>query len=159
MNTEALSILGMFETTKEQRRSFVDQVVQNVTEGHTDPLKVHLQIKCTEEMIKAIKSSKEYSEAVLKEAEKHGKSFDYRNSKLSIKEVGATYDYSVCQDPEHTELQKLFEEAKAKLAEREKFLKSLPASGQQVVNEDTGETYKIYPPLKSSTTSVSVTLL
>ena len=52
-----------------------------------------------------------------------------------------------------------FDLAKAKLDERETFLKSLPASGQQVVNEDTGETYKIYPPLKSSTTSVTVKLL
>lgn len=159
MNTEALSILGMFETTKDQRRSFVDQVVQTVAEGHVDPLKVHLQIKCTEEMIKAIKSSKEYSEAVLDEASKHGKSFDYRNANLSIKEVGTKFDYSVCQDPEHTALQEAFDLAKAKLDERETFLKSLPASGQQVVNEETGETYKIYPPLKSSTTSVTVKLL
>ena len=159
MNTEALSLLGMFETTKDQRRLFVDQVVQTVAEGNVDPLKVHLQIKCTEEMIKAIKSSKEYSEAVLDEAQKHGKSFDYRNSKLQIKEVGTKYDYSVCQDPEHTELLAKFEQAKADLEQREKLLKSLPASGQQVVNEETGETYKIYPPLKSSTTSVSVTLI
>lgn len=158
MNTEALSILGMLETTKDQRKSFVDQVVQNVSEGHVDPLKVHLQIKCTEEMIKLIKSSKEYSEAVLDEASKHGKSFTYRNSAVTIKETGTKYDYSVCKDILRDELQEVFDRAKALLDERESFLKSLPASGQQIVDEATGETYKVYPPLKSSTTSVSVTL-
>jgi hypothetical protein len=45
-----------------------------------------------------------------------------------------------------------------KLKERQKFLQSMPSDGLGVFIEETGEVFTLYPPSKSSTTSVAVTL-
>jgi hypothetical protein len=38
------------------------------------------------------------------------------------------------------------------------FLKSLPVDGLDQINEETGEIYRIYRPIKSSTSGVKITL-
>jgi hypothetical protein len=48
---------------------------------------------------------------------------------------------------------------KAKLAEREKFLKGLPTSGFDWVNTETGETIKLFPPTKIGAVSTFKTEL
>jgi hypothetical protein len=40
----------------------------------------------------------------------------------------------------------------------EDFLKKVPHTGLDIINEFTGEVNKVYPPAKSSTTSVAVSL-
>ena len=46
---------------------------------------------------------------------------------------------------------------KLELEEREKWLKTIPSSGIDIMTDD-GEIIKVYPPIKTSTTSFSVTL-
>jgi hypothetical protein len=148
------SILSLFDTTKEERRTFVEQVVQNMD----DPLRTHYQIKCMEEVIKAITGNDEYRSEVLSRAEKHGKSFDFRNAEFSIRETGVSYDWSFCQDEELNDLIKAKEVIEAKIKGRQEFLKTVPVGGMTIVDEETGEIIKIYPPVKRSTTSVAVKL-
>src|SRR5688572_13028219 len=82
------SILSLFETTKEQRQSFALGVVQALETGDTDPLKVHLQVKCMEDIIKLLNGNTNYKAAVLDAANKNGqKTFKFQNSKEEIKEV------------------------------------------------------------------------
>jgi hypothetical protein len=50
------------------------------------------------------------------------------------------------------------EAAKKTIKDREDFLKSLPVDGQLITDEMTGETYKIYRPIKTSTTTFSAVL-
>ena len=151
------SILSLFETTKEQRQSFALGIIDALQAGEVDPLKVHLQVKCMESIIKLLNENTIYKQSILEAAEKHGqKSFEYMNSKVEIKEMGTKYDYSQCGDPIYRRLfdQKEFVDSEVKV--REKFLQTVPAKGMELVIED--EVVTVYPPSRSSTTSVAITL-
>ena len=148
--------LALFETDKEQRRTFVEQVVYNIEEGNQDPLKIHLQVKCLEDIIKQLTSHPLYKENLITEAQKFGKSFEHHNAKFEIKEMGVKYDYTNCQDPIYNELMAQKTELDDKIKEREKLLKSVSLSGMQIIVED--ELVTIYPPVKTSTTSITVNL-
>lgn len=152
----AVGVLSLLETTKEQRESFVRSIVSALDEGTADPLKVHLQVKNTEDLIKQITSDEKYREFLLNEAGKYGKTFDRFNAKFSVKETGTRYDYSVCGDSEIVQLQEEADKLAEKIKARQKFLQSLPPSGVEVLQGD--ELVTLYPPAKTSTTSVTVTL-
>jgi hypothetical protein len=152
------SILSLFQTDKAQRATFVSDIIARLEEGSAKPLEVHLQAKAMIEIAEALIADSNYREILLDEATKHGKSFDYQNAKFSIREVGTKYDYSQCGDLMLAELQDRSERANIALKARQDFLKVVPTSGVLFTDEITGETYKIYPPSKSSTTSVTVTL-
>lgn len=153
------SILSLFETNKEQRQSFALGVIDALEQGEVDPLKVHLQVKCMEDIIKLLNSNTIYKKAVLEAAERNGqKSFEYMNSKVEIKEMGTRYDYSKCGDTVWQMLEQKSSSAVEELKQRETFLKTVPSKGMQVLDEGTGEMITVYPPSKSSTTSVAITL-
>lgn len=163
------SILALFETDKSQRESFVADIVNRLENGDINPLKVHLQVKAMEEIIdrltnttekgKQAEAAKKYRNLLLSEAEKQeAKKFSLYNASFEIKEVGTKYNYSQCSDPELAELEAQMTAINEKLKERQKFLQTVPSKGLPIVNEETGETYTVYPPSKSSTTSVTVSL-
>jgi hypothetical protein len=152
----AIGVLSLLETTKEQRESFVRSIVSALDEGQVDPLKIHLQVKNTEDLIKQITADEKYREFLLNEAQKYGKSFEQYNAKFQVKETGTRYDYSGCNDAELRELEMQAQHWQDKLKERQKFLQNLPASGLEVLQGD--ELVTVYPPVKTSTTSVTVTL-
>jgi len=151
------SILSLFQTDKAQRFSFVRDVINRILVGDADPIKVHLQVKAMEEIIKEITSDPQYRDALLDESQKQGKTFERYNGKFSIKEVGVKYDYLMCGDPDMDELLLKKAELDSKIKARETFLKTVPQSGLDVVTEH-GELVKIYPPIKTSTTTVTVSL-
>jgi elongation factor P--beta-lysine ligase len=160
MQTEQLStvnILNLFETSKRERETFVDDLISRIEEGQAEALRVHLQAKCMESILKDLLASDKYREFVLSEAEKNGKKFSYHNSEFSIKEVGTKYDYSQCGDIHLAEMQAELDTLSEKIKTRQKFLQMADGKGIDMVSND-GEVYKIYPPSKSSTTSVAVTL-
>jgi hypothetical protein len=170
LQQSAPSILSLFETNKQQRASFVEAVFEQLHEGAIDPLKIHLQIKAMEDIINSLtnadeKKNKEfgllakfYKKTLLEAAEKYGKKFQLHNAEFSIKEVGTKYDFSQCGDTVHQNLAKEAEAINLKLKAREDYLKVIPTEGVVVTDEESGETIKIYPPSKSSTTSVAVSL-
>lgn len=153
-----LSNLSMFETSKEDRKIFAQSVMQAINDGDADPLKIHLQLKCTEDLIKAIKDQDGYSDALETEAVKHGKRFELFNAKFEVKGGVPSYDWSVCNDPILIELTAISESAKSELKERENFLKNIPASGATIVIEETGEAITVYPPAKAQKDIIAVTL-
>lgn len=153
------------ETTKEDRKAFVQELLQQIEDGHADALKIHLQVKSTESLIEMLTDKKKHPESagrycalVLSEAEKHGKKFDMHNATFLIKEAGTQYDWTVCNDDEITGLLELEKAMKANIKERQEFLKALPAQGLELIDKETGEAVTIYPPAKSSTTTVQTTL-
>lgn len=153
------SILSLFETNKEQRQSFALGIVEALENGEVDALKIHLQVKCMEDIIKLLNSNTIYKKSVLDAAEKQGqKSFEYMNSKVEIKEAGVRYDFEKCNDKEWEVLDANNRSAQYHLKEREKFLMTIPAKGLEIVDTFTGEMVTIYPPAKSSTTTVAITL-
>lgn len=156
--THPNSTLSLFDTTKEERNSFVRATVQSIVDGNEDPLKIHLQVKCMEEIIKTLTSDLLYKEHLLDAAHLHGKKFTYRNSEINVMETGVTYDYSNCGDSVIEHLHKELDGIKERVKQREEFLKALPSNGMTMVDEETGEVSKMYPPVKRSTTSVTVRL-
>jgi hypothetical protein len=153
------SILALFETNKDQRQDFALRVIDALQAGQVDPLKIHLQVKCMEDIIKLLNSNTIYKKSVLEAAEKFSeKSFQFNNAKVEIKETGVKYDYSQCADPVHSMLEQKLDSAANDLKQRETFLKTVPEKGIVLTDEQTGETFPVYPPAKSSTTNVVVTL-
>jgi len=163
------NILSLFQTTKSERNSFVQDVVERMRNEEVEPLKVHLQIKAMEEIITSLTSTDEkknknfalaidYKTMLLDAAEKNGKKFTLHNAEFSIKEVGTVYDWSKCEDPELVELLASQEALKEKIKAKQDFLKNVPVSGLSILVEATGEMVTVYPPSKSSTTSVAVSL-
>lgn len=82
----------------------------------------------------------------------------YHGARFTLRETGATYDYSLCGDPIYARLLKEKEAIDARLKERERFLKTLPSSGIEITDEETGEITHIYPAVRSSTTNITITL-
>lgn len=153
------SILALFETNKEQRQSFALDLVSKIEQGEVDPLKIHLQVKAMEDIIKLLNDNTIYKKSILEAAEKYGqKSFQFMNSKVEIKEVGVKYDFSQCGDSLYQMFEQQTESMKDNLKKRADFLKTVPVKGLTVVNELSGEVETVYPPSKSSTTSIAVTL-
>lgn len=150
------SLVSLFDTTKEERISFVQDLVNRVTDGHLDPIKAHYSLKCMEEILKNILNDKNYKDCVLTEAEKHGKKFQYKNSELQIKEAGVKYDYSHCNHHLLLQLQNQVDALNDQIKAYQDLLKKVPADGMEIVIED--EVVRVYPPAKSSTTTLTVTL-
>jgi hypothetical protein len=156
MNLVTQTDLSLFETSKTERQEFAQSVINNAKEGLLNPLKLHLQVKCLEDLIKQITSNPSYRELTLDEAYKYGKTFEHYNTKFEIKEMGVKYDYSVCQDPIYNKLKDELEALQEKIKAREMVLKSLSQEGLQTLIED--EVVTLYPPNKTSTTTISVNL-
>jgi len=163
------SILALFETDKAQRISFAQDIINRIENGEIEPLKVHLQLKMMENIIeiltdrnektnKSWELAKKYHKLLLEVAEKNPKKFDMFNASFETKETGVKYDYSLCGDPVITELLAKQKRIDEQVKERQAFLKTLPAKGMTVVIEETGEAVDFFPPAKSSTTSLTVSL-
>lgn len=154
-----ISILSLFDTTKEQRQSFVMGVIDSLRAGRAEALKVHVHVKCMEEIIKLLNTNTIYKSSVLEAAEAFGeKSFLFNNAKVEIKEVGTKYDFSKTGDVTLDSLYAQQAKIDADIKARETMLKSVSEKGMIVTDEQTGETFTVYPPAKSSTTSVAITL-
>ena len=152
------NILSLFNTTKAQRSTFVEDVIAKIESEEVEPLKIHTYLKSVEDISKQLTDNKTYREYLLNAAEKHGKKFQYQNAEFTIKEVGTKYNYDNCNDLVLIDLMHQMEVLKEKIDSRQNLLKHLPLGGMVYTNEETGDTYGIYPPSKSSTTAVAVSL-
>lgn len=147
--------LSLFETSKSERQNFAQQITNNLLEGLADPLKVHLQVKCMEDLIKQITSNSVYKDLLVTEAAKFGKSFEHHNAKFEIKETGVKYDYESCSDPILKDLEDELALLESKIKERHSFLKSIKGTIEILIGD---ELVTLYPPVKTSTTSVTINL-
>jgi len=153
-----MELQQIFETTKEQRAEFTYQLIERLNAGELDPLKTHLQVKALEDMLETLKANKDYKDAVLQAAVLNGKDFEYMSAKFNIREVGVKYDFSKCESPAYDEIMADYNDASKRKKDMEDFLKKVPHSGLDIINGVTGEVTRVYPPAKSSTTSVAVSL-
>jgi hypothetical protein len=76
---------------------------------------------------------------------------------LKIIEAGTKYDFAACNHPEWVQIVAQETALAERRKEIETMLKTLK-TGQTIVNEDTGEISRITPPVKSSKTTVQVTI-
>lgn len=155
MNLATNNVLSIFATTKETRQQFAQVVIDEMKLGIADPMKIHLQVKCMEDFIKQITSHPDYKDLTLDEAAKYGKSFEMHNAKFEVKEMGVKYDFTQCGDPIYNKLAEELAELEKQFKDRQAFLKTVQP-GTQLLIED--EVVTLYPPIKTSTTSITVNL-
>ena len=158
MQIQTAENMAAFAVSKANREELAIQIVEAIDAGELNPLDIHYQVKAMEDFIKMLTANSRYKDAVLTEAMKHGKSFQFNGSKMEIKETGVKYDYSKCGDPNWQLLEDQISELKDKQKAVEAHLKVLPAEGIEVLNAESGEVIKMFPPVKTSTTSIAVTL-
>lgn len=157
MEMKPESILALFAgCDAQQRASFTSQVIESLDGGYADPIKTLSAIRNLQSILSDIEAFNK--DLVIAEVEKHGGKLDLWGISIQRKEAGTKYDFSKTNDHFYQHLSSALENSKKMVKEREDFLKSLPIDGQLITDEDTGDVYKIYRPIKSSTTTVSVTL-
>jgi hypothetical protein len=157
MEMKPESILALFTgCDAQQRASFTSQIIDGLDGGYIDPLKIMSSIKNLQAILTDIEAFAK--PMVIEELEKNGGKLELYGMSLQKKEGGTKYDFSKTNDLTYSELSAKLENAKKSLKEREDFLKSLPTDGQEIVDEGSGEVYKIYRPIKSSTTTFAAIL-
>ena len=151
----AISIFSKLPETKSQVKDYVRIIKESVLNGEVEPLAFASQVSALEQLFKALKQDVLIKDVILEEAEKYGsKSFEKDNAKFQIKEVGVKYDFSGCDDEEWRGMKLQEAELKAKLKEREVFLKSIKPE-MEVFGSDG---IQLNPVSKTSTTQVTIIL-
>ena len=130
-----------------------EMAVSAVVNGDIDPIKAHINVSRMEAAIKLYKDNEDVRRITLDELSKYGKTATFGDCKLEEAETGVRYDYSGCGDSKLTELYGRMEGLKAEIKAREDMLKHLQPG--EAVDPNTGEI--MYPPVKSSKTSIKTT--
>jgi len=142
--------------TQTQVDVFSDGVIESVKQGDANPLEVLTILKAFEKASERI--LKEIRDNFVTESEKYSERiFEFNGAKIEKAEVGTKYNYSICGDPIYNRRLEVSNEAGKLVKEREEFLKALKEP-MTFVDESTGEVVKIIPPLKTSTTSLKVSI-
>jgi len=146
--SRAIKIIHEIPANKAGIQMFAEAVVNGVMNGEADPLDVRARVDAIERIIKAIKDSPEFKDAVLDQADLFPeKSFEQNGIKFT-KAEHTRYDYSA--DPVWAELKEQEGEIAQLRKEREKLLLGL----SEPTNID-GQICE--PPFKKSSTYVKLT--
>src|SRR3990167_6242820 len=136
--THAISTITNFTTSKEGINKFVAQCVSEIEAGLIDPLHMSIYLKTMEKIIEGIQAKIKAS--ALSEAEKYGKSFEFRGAKIEVSDsLGTKYDYANCSDIVWNDLTKQITELTEKRKEREAMLKTVKEP-MTLVDPETSET-------------------
>tara|TARA_R110000868_G_scaffold106790_1_gene292612 strand:+ start:228 stop:695 length:468 start_codon:yes stop_codon:yes gene_type:complete len=147
------------ELSKTQIKVIADQTASDIIDNGKDIIQIADTIAKMELFIKELKANPEYLDYLITEVSKFGKgTTTSTGTKLELAEVGVKYDFSQCNDPELKKMEQEFEVLEEKIKCRKDFLKTLSANGIDVMTEE-GELITLYPPSKTSKSSVKTTIL
>ena len=152
------SYLDNGSLSKETMQMQSSALIQPIIDGEIDPLRAVAKIRFLSDMLAAALKDDRVKDVILNEIDKNGgKEVTAFGVKFTQKEMGVSYDFSVCQDPEYNRLTTDMETLKAKMKEREKYLMGIPAEGIPMVDQETGDCYKVIRPLRRASLGYSVT--
>jgi len=150
------SVMQLFDADKQALLSFAANIVNSVIDGNENALKVQVLVKKQEFVLEKIKEG--IKESLKTEAAKYGeKEFDYAGTKCHYTPTATSYDFEQCNDPEYVKLMLDFEYAKSKLEQRKEWLKAM-GGPEHLLDQETGETFTVYPPIKKQAMGVKVSL-
>lgn len=150
------SIIQTAEITKVFIADNVTEIINAINEGGVDPLKLKLQAKAIEEILKQIKPI--LDKAAREKAESFGaKQFTTMGADIKLIEAGTKYDFSNCNDLIYFELMEEFKKLDAKIKKRETILKAIDEK-EEFYRSETGETWTAYPPIKKSTSTIEISI-
>lgn len=143
--------------SKENIKNVATRIINSVESGMQPPLEVYARLKFAEQTIEScLDGVKPYAIDEITKYNK-GEKVTSLGAEIKAKEVGAKYDYTVCNHADYNQLMVEYNAILEKKKAIEATLKTIKEP-YTVVNEDTGETYKVYPPLKTSTSSIEVSI-
>lgn len=149
----AISLINQMPATKTEISNFAQIVASEIDSGMYNALEVDIRLKGIEETIKAVRGHNLVKECVSDELGKYKeKTIEINGVKISKRE-SPRFDFVGCDDEQWESLKKQEAEVKAKIKERENFLKALK---EPVADVDTGNI--INPPVIKVVESVTITL-
>lgn len=148
------SVIDLAPESLAQAEEFAAFFIEEHESGRLDALDVYAKCTAFEKALEMVKKS--LQKAATEEAMKYGKEFEKKSFKLKIGEVGVKYIYDNCNDPILVQRELDMRNYKVLVEERQKLLKSLKEP-LRIVDEDTGDSFVVNPPVKTSSTSVIVT--
>jgi hypothetical protein len=152
---ENQSILFNGPASKSQAQTFAQEIIEQVESGNYDALEVHIRAKAF--MVALTQVIESIETTTLAEAEKHGKSFEFKSARIEVKELGSKWHFDKSNDSKYFSIKSNIEKLDIERKDRETFLKSLK-SKTSILDEETGELIEIFPPYKTSKTGITVTL-
>jgi hypothetical protein len=152
----ATSTLKLMPNNLGQATSFAASLIQEMENGQVSALDILTHVKCIEKSFELLKDK--LMEFAIDEAANYEKSFEYISVKIEKCEVGTKYDFSKCNDFKLAKISAEVDKYSKEKKEREATLKTLKTSIKEV-DEETGDIVEIFPPIKTSTSSLKVTLL
>jgi len=151
-NTRAISVVSEMPQNREQLETYNSILKDAILSGEFNTLDVAKQISILRRVADFFEKDKDIQDAVLKEAEKYSKT---EREGFEIREVGVSYDFTGCNNPN---LQRLEAEKQRIEAEIKQFKYALKVKGGWDVDPVTGEICEINKAIKTSTTKVVFTL-
>lgn len=145
---------SLFSLSKKEIQALVKNTIETEDlAGNT--LANILKAKKAEEFFKNIQEG--LKAEALKEAEKYPERIvEAFGAKFEKTSVYTDYDFTACKDSVLNDLLEDQEKIKSKVEERKTWLKSLK-NPLVVTDEDSGETFKVYPPVKKTTDGLKIT--
>jgi hypothetical protein len=147
-----MSNVNLFEAlpTRANSSALAKQIADQVTEGNISPIKMAVKLSFMENTI--LEAKKNIKESFINDVYKYskGESISSLGAKIEQAEVGVSYNYEDCGHMEYDLICR-------KKKEIEAFLKALKEP-MTIVDEESGEITKIYPPVRRSTSSAKITL-
>ncbi|TXK52346.1 hypothetical protein FVR03_01130 [Pontibacter qinzhouensis] len=151
-----IKIEELLKLSKKEATQLAKELVTDIVEGgKEDPLKVYIETKKINEYFAEV--NKGLAKPAQDEAAKHGtKGAEMWGAKAQIVSTPSRYDYSNCNDEELATLDANLKEAKVALEARQKFLQGIPVTGLVLVDEESGDATKLYPPVKIQGETIKV---
>jgi hypothetical protein len=148
---ENIHIKSITESTKSELENLASLLLEQ-SEGYE--IELYIFAKKLEFLSKTLQEiSHEYA---LSEAEKM-KGESIYNSKIEVKDVGVKYDYNVCKYAPYDNLLSGKKQIDLELKSMEALLKSINKP-TTIVDEETGDVMNVSPPLRTSKTSIVLSI-
>lgn len=154
---DEIKIFNNYPKNKFDQQMLANEIILPVIDGDVNPIDTYVKAKAIQDALKIVTDDDRIKDLVICEVEKYGNNTTYNSASIQVKEMGVKYDYSGCNDDIYNALIHNIEVLKEKLKQRENFLKSITSDGATMVNEETGEVNKIYPPVKMAAQGIAIT--
>lgn len=150
----AIGTLKLMPATTQEIARFSRLLIEDVQNGNLNPLELLVMLRALERVSETVLDSigANLDSAKDKYSEKN---FDILGAQVEKSEVGVKYRYETAKDIEWERRKSAVDAAMTLLKEREEFLRTL-REPMTAVDEDSGEVFKISPPLKTSKSGLKV---
>jgi hypothetical protein len=156
--SEKLPVISLDELqpSNANSKALADKIIDAIINGYVNPLDFAVKKKCIEEALELAFNNTMVKDAMIEEANKHSGKTTWMGAKIEACEVGIKYHFDKCGDPKLVELENTAGDLADKIKMRKEYLKKVDGKGEKLLVED--EVVEVFPPYKTSTTSIKVSL-